>query len=483
MLSIVASRMASIGPRITRVAIMIAALLMMAHLIYAYRSRIDSWRAYRLQRLELVQDREQKLNHFSAPFPRKIWQTGKSGFINLSEDTQKSVRTWLKLNQNWRYEVLTDYSAETFVRKNFKDRPDILEVYFDIADPILRADMLRYLVLLGHGGVYSDMDTVALKPIDNWIPFDYKDRTSMVVGIEYDRMDGQRWADWTLDLQFTNWAIMAKPNHPALDLTVRNLIRNIRKLVLEKDTDMGHLKLSQHEILNCTGPALFTMAVFEHLSASLGSDISWLNVTRLQEPTLFDDILILPVTSFGNSQPHSASGNADEDHAYVTHLFAGTWKADRPIKSDDQNLADNKDRIDDAQRRLALGEITSDDLIQVGKDMFLGTIAGIDGRMALARAADSHQVGQMSDEDFDKAREEWSKTVASEGRKVTRYTEKTGTQRTSRTPRMSRRVQRTQRTTFPESPKSRTRSKKKLLRRTRSGSKARRLERCSTRRT
>lgn len=31
-----------------------------------------------------------------------------------------------------------------------------------------KADMLRYLVLLAEGGVYSDADTRALKPLTRW---------------------------------------------------------------------------------------------------------------------------------------------------------------------------------------------------------------------------------------------------------------------------------------------------------------------------
>ena len=152
-------------------------------------------------------------------------------------------------------------------------------------------------------------------------------------------MDGDRWFDWTLDLQFTNWAMMAKPGHPALELTVSMLSNAVSTLAATKGTDIGHLTLSQHEILNCTGPALFTMAIFQHLSTTTGEEFSWLNVTRLSRPMLVDDILILPINGFGNSQPHSGSRSENEDDAFVKHLFKGSWKKDRPIinkESDDE---------------------------------------------------------------------------------------------------------------------------------------------------
>lgn len=34
---------------------------------------------------------------------------------------------------------------------------------------ILKADFFRYLILFARGGVYTDIDTVSLKPIDEWI--------------------------------------------------------------------------------------------------------------------------------------------------------------------------------------------------------------------------------------------------------------------------------------------------------------------------
>lgn len=104
-----------------------------------------------------------------TPFPRKIWQTGKHGPASLDDESKDAIKTWQKMNQNWRYEILTDYSAETYVRDTFASRPDIIDLYTDIGDPILRADLLRYLVLLGDGGVYSVRGRLCLVDVDSLI--------------------------------------------------------------------------------------------------------------------------------------------------------------------------------------------------------------------------------------------------------------------------------------------------------------------------
>ena len=122
----------------------------------------------------------------NSAFPRKIWQTSKADAASLEEQDLKAIQSWLKLNQKHRFEILTRHSTETYVKDRFSHRPDVVETYIDLQDPVLKSDFARYLVLLGDGGVYADIDTVCHHPIDSWIPAEYEGRVDMVVGIEYD---------------------------------------------------------------------------------------------------------------------------------------------------------------------------------------------------------------------------------------------------------------------------------------------------------
>lgn len=94
----------------------------------------------------------------SSQFPRKIWQTSKNGPAGLDSEDRQPIQSWVKINQKHRYEILTAHTAESYVRDTFSHRQDIVETFTDLQDPILRADLIRYLVLLGDGGVYSDID-------------------------------------------------------------------------------------------------------------------------------------------------------------------------------------------------------------------------------------------------------------------------------------------------------------------------------------
>ena len=59
---------------------------------------------------------------------------------------------------------------------------------------IIRSDLFRLMILFAEGGIYSDSDTICLKPIVNWLGNDSRHlvedlRTELVVSIEMDLLD------------------------------------------------------------------------------------------------------------------------------------------------------------------------------------------------------------------------------------------------------------------------------------------------------
>ncbi|KAM0794456.1 hypothetical protein BDR22DRAFT_895148 [Usnea florida] len=275
-------------------------------------------------------------SELSHPFPRKIWQTSKTGPAGLDGDDRKSIQSWVKINQKHRYEILTQYSAESYVKDRFSHRPDIEETFIDLQDPILRADLIRYLVLLGDGGV------------------------NLVVGIEYDKLDGGRWMDWSLDLQFCTWAILAKPGHLLMAMTVDRVIGRLKELARQQETTISGIRASFQEVMNTTGPALFTEAVIEGLAHSTGTNFTWHNLTGMTESRVVGDVLILPINAFGSGQGHSKSGSPDENTALVQHLFKGSWKADHPLNAE----AEQPQQQSDAEQSKAESSEKSNEDVQ-----------------------------------------------------------------------------------------------------------------------
>ena len=113
--------------------------------------------------------------------PEKHWQVWRLNIADFEPQEIERMRTWRHQNPFHRYEVFSHESTETFVRGAFADIwPEVVNTFFAVRDSIIRADFLRYLVLWREGGVYSDIDTKALKPIVTWIPEPYKNRVNAV---------------------------------------------------------------------------------------------------------------------------------------------------------------------------------------------------------------------------------------------------------------------------------------------------------------
>lgn len=71
--------------------------------------------------------------------------------------------SWLAKNPDHAYKLVTLPWASSFVNKHF---PHLAPIFHALPNPGLKSDLLRYLILSIEGGVYTDIDTVALKPID-----------------------------------------------------------------------------------------------------------------------------------------------------------------------------------------------------------------------------------------------------------------------------------------------------------------------------
>ncbi|EEB09558.1 alpha-1,6-mannosyltransferase Och1 [Schizosaccharomyces japonicus yFS275] len=256
-----------------------------------------------------------------AIIPKTIWQTLKSfdsegylGYINL----------WTKANPGYVHAVLTDDDAEEFLREHFGDesKSRLMEYFFKLPEPVMKADFFRYLSLLAEGGYYTDIDTSPIKPIDKWVPAKFKDSDiGMIVGIEADP-DRPDWNDYyARRVQFCQWTIAAVPNHPILwDMAQRITKETIKRAETNKlDTRYGN-------VMEWTGPGVWTDAVMDYLDWNYGP-FSWKNVTNLQEPMLVGDVLVLPITAFSPGVGHMNSKSFDHPSALVRHHFSGSWKA------------------------------------------------------------------------------------------------------------------------------------------------------------
>ncbi|KAK2016904.1 glycosyltransferase family 32 protein [Colletotrichum eremochloae] len=262
--------------------------------------------------------------------PPKIWQIilpkGEKNVQNaVDPDTLKQTTTWLAKNQDHIYTLVGENGGRKFISRHFNNT--ILSLYDSLPNVGMKSDLLRYLLLDIEGGVYTDTDTVALKPVDEWVPEQFRNQTRLIVGIEFDQRDGGFWADIPHPLQFCQWTIAAAPGHPVFQKMVARVIQSWEGLVKEHGPAA---KPTSFEVMNSTGPAAWTDVVWEYLQETDDTLTTLRNLSSLGPPRLFGDALVLPIDGFGMGQPHSGSTNDGSipNGALVKHLFGGSWRGD-----------------------------------------------------------------------------------------------------------------------------------------------------------
>lgn len=305
--------------------------------------------AFSIRKYDLLPD--YKFEHDSAllepvqtpqsTIPRKIWQifstpqdsTGKPP-SSIDPKALGDATSWIGLNSGYQYKLLGGGSADDFVIKHFSHDKPIMETYFALRNPGLKTDLLRYLVLWVEGGVYGDLDTWALKPIDSWVPEHLQGHIRAVVGLEWDQLDGEPWPGFgdepsymTHVVQFCQWTLAAAPGHPLLGNAIQTSVKRISDLAAAHETSISDLNPIGYEVVTTTGPSAWTDVVFEQLKKADPTLQDLRELSNMKESRIFGDILVLTIDGFGMGQPHSHS-TADgsiPDAALAKHGFRHSW--------------------------------------------------------------------------------------------------------------------------------------------------------------
>ncbi|KAH8658507.1 nucleotide-diphospho-sugar transferase [Xylariales sp. PMI_506] len=236
---------------------------------------------------------------------------------------------WKQLNLGYEYSVYGDTKAVEYTQKHYGDA--IADLLSSLQNQGIRSDLIRYLLLGAEGGVYSDTDTTPIKPIDQWVPEEYRDLVKLIVGVEWDERDGdpaKRAPDLLHELQFCQWTIAAAPRHPVFGAMLERAITKIDELRIERGVKLvSEIFFENRDILNSTGPAAWTDVIFDYLRVVDPTIKSLREFSMLREPRLVGDVLIVPVDGFASGVPHSgATVGHIPDTALVVHRFEGSWR-------------------------------------------------------------------------------------------------------------------------------------------------------------
>lgn len=215
------------------------------------------------------------MNEMSEPpderFPPLIWQTYKSA-EELPLEAAPCIHSWISKNPGWNYQFCSDADMWDFFGNFFP--PATVELFESLPLGVMKADLWRYAVLYEFGGVYCDLDTVCMVPLDEWL--DRTQETSLHVAIE---SSGGPF--------FCQWCIAAARHHPVLAHAI--------KLVGERVTEDGGVHEARlHYVHHYTGPGVWTAAVQRYL----GCQMHPIEILNDKECWLGRDIAIYPSDFF-----------------------------------------------------------------------------------------------------------------------------------------------------------------------------------------
>lgn len=269
-----------------------------------------------------------------STFPQKIWQTWKIDPMRYGIRESVTAHTWLEKNPYMRYEVLTDANEMTWIEEHFGktgfNRPDIVNFYRQINLPIIKADLLRYMIMYAEGGVYADIDVEAIRPFHRFFPHSHDESEfDMIVGVEIDQ---PQFRDHPVlgkkSQSFCQWTIISKPRQPVMLKLVENIMSWFKGVAKQQGVSVADVELDFDQVISGTGPSAFTKALLEEMNKTKkgGKKITWDTFHDLDESKVVSRVLVLDVEAFCAGQGHSDSGNHGSRGALVKHHYhASNW--------------------------------------------------------------------------------------------------------------------------------------------------------------
>ena len=185
--------------------------------------------------------------------PKTIVQTWISK-DKLTPVMKAATQTWKDKNPTWDYKFFSDEDCLEFIENNFPK--DTVNAYNKIKPGAGKADLFRYCYLLVKGGVYTDIDNVCIKPLDNWLT-----DVDKFVGILdlpcLTKNDGRFYGK---HYSIYNALIASGQGHPfmwhAYKLSVLNILNQSRPVPRSE-----FLPQSFHPLTKVTGPKLLADAI------------------------------------------------------------------------------------------------------------------------------------------------------------------------------------------------------------------------------
>ncbi len=187
--------------------------------------------------------------------PKIIWQTYKLSKEELKPYMVDAMNTWINLNPEYEHRYMSDADAAQFIADEYGK--EWFDIFVNVPLGVMRGDILRYMLIYTYGGVYSDLDTLCLEPINIWM----KDEYDMIICPEN-------------DVHLCQWTFAAAPGHP--------VIKSVLDCIFEGFKNPDYTE--EHFVHKLTGPAVWTKGIRKAIEIPEGALLTQMDKIQLQLP-------------------------------------------------------------------------------------------------------------------------------------------------------------------------------------------------------
>jgi len=205
------------------------------------------------------QDNTFKLNYFNSKYYfnknlKHIIKKIKNAKIPIKY--KNNAITWIINNKDWKYILWNSSMIDIFLYTYY---PNLLPIYKSFNLMILKIDFIKYVILYHYGGIYCDIDTIALKSINPLIKYYNNSNIILTKVPPFNKLE-RACLDITLnidkDMKYLNNGIIISNKHHPFWL---DIIHNISKT---KDTYPDFLHSAN--VFNRTGPLMLMNTYKNH---------------------------------------------------------------------------------------------------------------------------------------------------------------------------------------------------------------------------
>lgn len=205
-----------------------------------------------------LEDRAEQAGWFHPSIPGVLYQTSESGLLGKTH--YHEVQRFRDLNPGIRFEFFDRSRRDQYMRCHWQGHP-LLAIYERTLFGPMKADLFRYCILWQRGGMYCDIKSRFLAPIDQILD----SHAEVVVSYEDRFANVAAPAPAICHLQHPQrlalqWALMVAPGHA--------ILRNVLDSIVYRAAAFQGIcfKHPQAAICSFTGPGCYTQALWSWVS-------------------------------------------------------------------------------------------------------------------------------------------------------------------------------------------------------------------------